>query len=176
MWKCSFNNVNFREDGKRRVYSYHLLLDNLNIDRISSGKGHSLILTSKGKLFAFGKNDFGQLGIGNKKNKIYPVEIETDNFWLNVSNYDIGCGYETSFLHYSLISNLNEDFKRIPVHDIILRYRIGSRNITNLKLLIQSKDEKEAKEILEMIYGNYDIDIDSKQEMKRYKFWKEGLK
>ncbi|KAJ5069396.1 btk-binding protein-related [Anaeramoeba ignava] len=171
------------EDGKRRVYScgnsisngiYNCgdinsftlirspLLDNLNIDRISSGKGH--------------------------------IEIETDNFWLNVSNYDIGCGYETSFLHYSLISNLNEDFvnffrneefsdycfvtkdqKRIPVHDIILRYRIGSRNITNLKLLIQSKDEKEAKEILEMIYGNYDIDIDSKQEMKRYKFWKEGL-
>jgi len=57
-----------------------LLSKDNNIKTLLLGD-HSLALTTKGKLFAWGRNDYGQIGNGNVVNQINPLEI-TNNFKL----------------------------------------------------------------------------------------------
>lgn len=48
-------------------------LQGLPVAFINSGGYHSFVLTLSGALFGWGKNNFGQLGVGNEKNHIFPV-------------------------------------------------------------------------------------------------------
>jgi alpha-tubulin suppressor-like RCC1 family protein len=41
----------------------------------SAGKTHTLVLTSIGQAFAFGKNDRGQLGLKDKKDRLRPTQV-----------------------------------------------------------------------------------------------------
>lgn len=45
------------------------------VTAIAAGAGHSLALTSEGTVFAWGDNDFGQIGDGTKTQRTSPVEI-----------------------------------------------------------------------------------------------------
>jgi alpha-tubulin suppressor-like RCC1 family protein len=45
------------------------------ITRIAAGRDHCMVLTSDGKLFAWGKNDYGQLGDGTLTNRNVPVAV-----------------------------------------------------------------------------------------------------
>ncbi|KAJ5079727.1 btk-binding protein-related [Anaeramoeba ignava] len=144
----------------------------------SVGLNQSLILTSNSKLIGFGKNLFGQLGTGDTKNKLIPIQIELPKlrFNENISNYHISCGYEKSFLYYSpSFSNLEEDliklFERkefcdisfktengeiIEAHKLILKYRLkqNQNQIEKLQEIISKKSIKESNQIFEMIYSN----------------------
>ena len=56
---------------------YPVKVDNLtDIISVSSQSYFSLALDKKGDVYAWGKNDSGQLGIGNKENKNVPVKID----------------------------------------------------------------------------------------------------
>jgi alpha-tubulin suppressor-like RCC1 family protein len=56
------------------------LYANEKVSTISSGGSHSIALTTLGKVFAWGKNDYGQLGDGSSEGNIqYPEDI-TSNF------------------------------------------------------------------------------------------------
>ncbi|KAM3585280.1 uncharacterized protein V6R79_012788 [Siganus canaliculatus] len=50
----------------------------LCIQQIVSGYSHYLALTDKGQLFVWGSNTYGQLGTGNKSNRLSPVQIMAD--------------------------------------------------------------------------------------------------
>ena len=78
------------------------------IIQIACGVFHTLILTSiklkdhllieftdKGKVYAFGGNSFGQLGIGNKKNTSVPLRIEELDRHIIVK---IACGHHSAAL------------------------------------------------------------------------------
>ncbi|KAJ5069315.1 regulator of chromosome condensation [Anaeramoeba ignava] len=114
----------------------------------SIGHAHNLILTSNSKLIGFGLNHYGQLGTGNTKNQLIPIQIELPKLRFNedISNYHISCGNVSSFLYYSPLSfsNLEEDliklFERkefcdisfktengeiIEAHKLILKYRLN---------------------------------------------------
>ncbi|KAJ5078522.1 hypothetical protein M0811_04847 [Anaeramoeba ignava] len=151
-----------------------------NILEISVTFKHTLILTSKGKLIGFGLNESGQLGTGDRKNQLIPIQIEFPElrFNENISNYHILCGYwNNSFLYYSppFLSNLEEDliklFRRkefcdisfktkngeiIEVHKLILKYRLNENQneIEKLQEIISKKPIKESNQIFEMIYSN----------------------
>ncbi|KAJ5075252.1 btk-binding protein-related [Anaeramoeba ignava] len=154
-----------------------LFENNDNILEISVGIYHTLILTSKRKLISFGLNEYGQLGTGNTKNQLIPIQIKLPKLRFNedISNYHVSCGYYKSFLYYSPFSNLEEDliklFKRkefcdisfktengeiIEAHKLILKYRLNQNQnqIEKLKEIISKKSIKESNQIFEMIYSN----------------------
>jgi len=46
-----------------------------NITQISCGGYHSLVLDSEGRIFSFGRNEYGQLGLGDNSHKNTPQMI-----------------------------------------------------------------------------------------------------
>ena len=52
---------------------------------IAAGEAHTVALKSNGTLWAWGKNDKGQLGDGTGANKSAPVQIGTSNNWASVA-------------------------------------------------------------------------------------------
>jgi len=53
--------------------------------KISAGAFHSLAIKSDGTLWAWGKNDSGQVGDGTNENKLQPTMITGYNDWLKIS-------------------------------------------------------------------------------------------
>eukprot|EP01080_Neovahlkampfia_damariscottae_P009192 gene9192-1278_t len=49
------------------------------ISQLSAGNYYSLLLSSTGIVFSFGKNSFAQLGIDNTRNQVIPMEIQITN-------------------------------------------------------------------------------------------------
>ncbi|KAJ5067725.1 claret isoform a [Anaeramoeba ignava] len=159
------------------------LFENDNILDFSVGNAHTLILTSNSKLIGFGANYYGQLGTGDTKEQLIPIQIKLPKlrFNENISNYHISCGFNKSFIYYSPFlspfSNLEEDliklFRRkefcdisfktengeiIKAHKLILKYRLNQNQnqneIEKLKEIISKKSIKESNQIFEMIYSN----------------------
>ncbi len=50
-------------------------LDGSFIQQVSSGGAHTMVLTSSGKIFSWGDNQYGQLGDGTTTNRLKPVQI-----------------------------------------------------------------------------------------------------
>lgn len=50
--------------------------DDMQVVRIACGYYHSLVLRKDGSVFAFGRNDYGQLGLGNNESARKPTRIE----------------------------------------------------------------------------------------------------
>ncbi|KAJ5079428.1 claret isoform a [Anaeramoeba ignava] len=150
-----------------------------NILDFSVGFNHNLILTSNSKLIGFGDNLYAQLGTGDTKNQLIPIQIELPKlrFNENISNYHVSCGLWKSFFYYSSpsFSNLEEDliklFRRkefcnisfktengeiIEAHKLILKYRLNQNQnqIEKLQEIISNKSIKESNQIFEMIYSN----------------------
>ncbi|KAJ5068358.1 hypothetical protein M0811_12341 [Anaeramoeba ignava] len=168
-------------DKKRNTYEFteikSSLFENNNILDFSVGDYHNLILTSNSKLIVFGNNEHGQLGTGDTKDQLIPIQIELPKLRFNeyISNYHISCGNYNSFLYYSppSFSNLEEDliklFRRkefcnisfktkngeiIEAHKLILKYRLNQNEIEKLQEIISKKSIKESNQIFEMIYSN----------------------
>ncbi len=49
--------------------------------KLSSGGGHSCAINAAGKLFCWGYNEFGQVGIGTNTDVLTPTQIGTDSDW-----------------------------------------------------------------------------------------------
>jgi len=57
---------------------------------VSNGAGHTLAIKTDGTLWAWGNNNYGQLGAGGVANQHTPVKVGTDNDWVSVStNYTV---------------------------------------------------------------------------------------
>ena len=54
-------------------------------EAISGGTNHSLALKSDGTLYAWGKNDRGQLGIGSRSNETTPQRVGNARDWKDIS-------------------------------------------------------------------------------------------
>lgn len=48
-----------------------------NVAKIATGDSHSLALTKDGKVYSWGNNEWGQLGVGNKINQFSPRQINS---------------------------------------------------------------------------------------------------
>ncbi|KAJ5066623.1 btk-binding protein-related [Anaeramoeba ignava] len=185
LYSCGFGEYNgLGKNGNTYEFTEiksSLFEDDDNILEISCGYNHTLILTSKPKLIGFGNNFFHQLGTGNIKNQLVPIQIEFPELRFNeeISNYHISCCAYKSFLYYSPFlspfSNLEEDliklFRRkefcdisfktengeiIEAHKLILKYRLkqNQNEIEKLQEIISKKSIKESNQIFEMIYSN----------------------
>jgi alpha-tubulin suppressor-like RCC1 family protein len=77
------------------------------IIKIDFGESHTTALSSEGRVFAWGDNDYGQIGNGTFVNELLPIDI-TDNFVLSPEDkiIDIAIGA----YHCAAISSLGEVF------------------------------------------------------------------
>jgi len=75
-WQVYFWGANSWSDPKGETPSPVLTLSRKRICQISVGKEHAMALTEGGRLFTWGKNDFGQLGTGDEENRALPVYTE----------------------------------------------------------------------------------------------------
>ena len=57
-----------------------IMIDYDFIKQISCGFGHTIALTKSGKIFVWGNNDGGQLGLGNYERKNIPQELNLPNW------------------------------------------------------------------------------------------------
>ncbi|EQC40927.1 hypothetical protein SDRG_01992 [Saprolegnia diclina VS20] len=64
-------------------------LDTDVVVHVACGYYHTMALTQAGKLYAFGRNDFGQLGLGHKQNMYRPTLVATLSEFTIV---DVACG------------------------------------------------------------------------------------
>ncbi|MCB9498232.1 MAG: tandem-95 repeat protein [Erysipelotrichaceae bacterium] len=70
------SNLSTKSNAIRKVSALsNATLSSCQIVEISSGSNHVLALDNLGNLFAWGKNDYGQLGNGNKENSNVPLQI-----------------------------------------------------------------------------------------------------
>lgn len=65
--------------------------ENLSIRLIATGGSHTLVYTENKKLLSFGRNQFGQLGLGTTEDSLSLTEIKTD-FLEDDEIISIGCG------------------------------------------------------------------------------------
>ncbi|CAD5116540.1 DgyrCDS5419 [Dimorphilus gyrociliatus] len=51
-------------------------LPGLPVKQLACGQAHTFVLTISGALFGFGRNSYGQLGLGNETNHLYPTQCK----------------------------------------------------------------------------------------------------
>merc|ERR1712176_168892 len=66
--------------------------EHLNITQIKCGLLHCLFLAENGTVYACGKNNFGQCGLGHVSKKESAVQIITSFITQNVRVQSIACG------------------------------------------------------------------------------------
>lgn len=55
-----------------------VVIDSLSgVKKVSAGKNHVIAIDSDGKVYSWGSNEYGQLGIGSFENKVSPTKIRT---------------------------------------------------------------------------------------------------
>jgi alpha-tubulin suppressor-like RCC1 family protein len=75
--------------GDKYTKRYFQQLSMNNIKKVACGKDHSLLLTLDGKVYACGRNDYGQLGLGSGVSEaLYPTHVSL----LADGVIDIACG------------------------------------------------------------------------------------
>ncbi|NXQ96958.1 HERC5 ligase, partial [Sagittarius serpentarius] len=64
-------------------------LQGISLARIAAGGAHSAAVSLSGAVYSWGKNDFGQLGLGDTKDRNYPSYVGALEHWKTVF---ISCG------------------------------------------------------------------------------------
>jgi hypothetical protein len=60
---------------------------NVFIEKISCGSGHSLLLSSDGNIYAFGRNKSGELGNQKEENELSPQRIKIETKFIDISSH-----------------------------------------------------------------------------------------
>ncbi|XP_065335616.1 RCC1 and BTB domain-containing protein 1-like [Cloeon dipterum] len=70
-------------------------LEGKRVVQVACGKSHTLVLTSDGEVFAFGSNDYGQLGLGNTVDTSHPKKV--NGLLAGRFVTAVACGFVMSF-------------------------------------------------------------------------------
>jgi len=100
----NFCQLGFKQEGtesnadqcvlKPKEVPYFTKLSN-RIEKVACGQHHSIVLDDRGMVYAFGRREYGRLGLGEiKEDAEYPKMIES---FKNTKVIDISCGATTSF-------------------------------------------------------------------------------
>jgi alpha-tubulin suppressor-like RCC1 family protein len=118
-------------DCKVVLIPYHVNDFNERVKAISCGEWHSMALTESGRVFSWGNNEFGQLGVGDNCNCCKPKMIELNDILIE----KISCGSS-----HSLLLSRDKDIYVFGKNDV---GQVGNRTqdneLTPFKISIQNK-------------------------------------
>ena len=89
------NQLGLGDNDNRSVPAEIKFLKNKKITNIIGGQDYTFAISENGEVYAFGKNDVGQLGLGNNTRQLNPVKNETLS---NFTSKDIKTGSEHNLL------------------------------------------------------------------------------
>ncbi|KAI7693200.1 putative E3 ubiquitin-protein ligase HERC3 [Sarcoptes scabiei] len=105
--------------------------------QVSCGRCHTLAVSKIGRVYSFGLNGSGQLGIGNKETKLLPVNVRGP--WSEINTKDVIVREEQSMQLINSIPNDNQINRSVPV----------VRNINHINPIKQDSFDMEIDEISE---------------------------
>ena len=74
-----------------------------NTESPGHGADNRLVVNSEGKLYAWGRNNSGVLGLGDTTQKTSPVQVGTDTDWLEAGSVSqCECGYKNKWYFMDL--------------------------------------------------------------------------
>ena len=133
---------------KSKKLSIIPLLSPIKFKQISLGGGHALGISNEGKLFSWGLNIFGQLGLGHNNNISQPTLIEKICFFDNSSQqeYD-SSNYNLKEINFKYDKNILE-IKAGPQHSLFLTednnlYSCGFAKFGDLGYYLDNDDPSE---------------------------------
>ena len=120
LWGCGNNQygqLGLGDTANRTTFT-QITTNANNIKEIYCGTYHTLILENDGTLWGCGRNDYGQLGLGDNNNRTTFTQIttNTDDIKSLPNQYDIPTIIKVYDLNTGLIETLDtNNFKNIPV-------------------------------------------------------------
>ncbi|OWZ24114.1 HECT E3 ubiquitin ligase [Phytophthora megakarya] len=140
----------------RKVPQHVEALNDQQIVSVACGQYHTMVVTATGKAFAFGKNDYGQLGIDAVENQLIPVQVGTG--LEKQECLEIRCGYYHTIVLCSgahLFGFGRNDYGQLGLG------RVNASSAANLQLQQQRFscarliEELEGKDIVRFACGCY---------------------
>jgi hypothetical protein len=89
---------------------------NVFIEKISCGSNHSLLLSSDGNIYAFGRNNYGELGNQKEENELSPHRIKIETKFIDISSrWDklISTALSQDVIYY-ILGKCGEEMIRAP--------------------------------------------------------------
>lgn len=77
LYTCGAGEAGQLGTGRREIELMPVLVKTEPLKKVASGVSHTLLLTERGAVFAFGGNSFGQLGVGHKKSTCLPLRVQS---------------------------------------------------------------------------------------------------
>jgi hypothetical protein len=123
-------------------------LNDLKIKKISCGLAHSLLLSSDEHIYAFGLNDFGEVGNGKIRVQKFPIKLELNNKFIDIAShpyYSISMSQSIDGIYYVFGKFQGKDVlspqltKYESFEDILISNNINY-NIKTFEKLIEFKD------------------------------------
>jgi alpha-tubulin suppressor-like RCC1 family protein len=140
----------------RKVPQHVEALSDQHVVSVACGQYHTMVVTATGKAFAFGKNDYGQLGVDSMENQLVPVQVR--NGLEKQECLEIRCGYYHSIVLCSgahLFGFGRNDYGQLGLG------RANASSTANLQLQQQRYacarliEELEGKDIVRLACGCY---------------------
>jgi alpha-tubulin suppressor-like RCC1 family protein/tRNA A-37 threonylcarbamoyl transferase component Bud32 len=91
---------------------------NVFIEKISCGSAHSLLLSSDGYIYVFGRNKYGELGNQKEENELSPYRIKIETKFIDISSHwtediDISLALSQNGIYYNW-GKCGEEIIRTP--------------------------------------------------------------
>ena len=96
LWSCGYNShgqLGLGDTTDRNVFT-QITINSDNIKSIYCGYLHTIVLKNDGTLWGCGKNDYGQLGLGDKTNRTTFTQITTNADDIK----EVYCGYDHTYI------------------------------------------------------------------------------
>lgn len=62
-----------------------VIAEDILVSKVACGQNHSLILSTEGMVYAFGRNNFGQVGCGDQKNQNLPSRVQSSAKFVDIA-------------------------------------------------------------------------------------------
>jgi hypothetical protein len=147
--------------------------DYVFIEKISCGHSHSLLLSEKGVIYAFGSNDCGQIGIGGNSRDKSPQKIRHQNKFIDIkchfsSDISIALSKNNTFYIWGKCKEENiyypREVKSKSFDDIFAEYLKITYRALNIEKLFKAEMKcgngrycEEFKELSYIAMGSYGI-------------------